>query len=184
MEAGGLAGRHVVIDVGTGDGRWLFRLARARPEWFCIGIDANLDATRHVARRARRRPAQGGAPNLSFVHERAEALPGSLRGMAAEVYVQYPWGGLLWAVTGGDPATLARIAGLLRPGGRLRVLVNVSALDGEAADPAAPYAAAGLRIVRQEIAAVRHRSSWAGRLGQGRALLTLCVEAELAWPPS
>ena len=52
-DAGGLAGRHVVIDVGTGDGRWLFRLARARPEWFCIGVDANLDATRHVARHGR-----------------------------------------------------------------------------------------------------------------------------------
>ena len=166
IEAGGLAGRHVVIDVGTGDGRWLFRLARARPEWFCIGIDANLDA-----------------PNLIFVQERAEALPGSLRGMAAEVYVQYPWGGLLRAVTGGDPATLARIAGLLRPGGRLRVLVNASVLHGEAANLVPPYAAAGLRIVRRETAAVRHRSSWAGRLGQGRALLTLCVEADLVWPP-
>ena len=153
IDAGGLAG-HVVIDVGTGDGRWLFRLARARPEWFCIGIDANLDAARHVARRARRSPARGGAPNLIFVHERAEALPGSLRGMAAEVYVQYPWGGLLRAVTGGDPANLVP-----------------------------PYAAAGLRIVRRETAAVRHRSSWAGRLGQGRALLTLCVEADLVWPP-
>ena len=110
--------------VGTGDGRWLFRLAR------------------------------GGAPNLIFVHERAEALPGSLRGMAAEVYVQYPWGGLLRAVTGGEAANLVP-----------------------------PYAAAGLRIVRRETAAVRHRSSWAGRLGQGRALLTLCVEADLVWPP-
>jgi len=183
-EAGGLAGRHVVIDVGTGDGRWLFRLARARPEWFCIGIDANLDAARHVARRARRSPARGGAPNLSFVRERAEALPGSLRGMAAEVYVQYPWGGLLRAVTGGDPATLARIAALLRAGGRLRVLVNVSVLHGEAAALVPSYAAAGLRIVRRETAAMRHRSSWAGRLGQGRALLTLCVEADLIWPPS
>lgn len=183
-DAGGLAGRHVVIDVGTGDGRWLFRLARARPEWVCIGIDANLDPARHVARRARRPPARGGAPNLIFVRERAEALPGSLRGMAAEVYVQYPWGGLLRAVTGGDPATLARIAGLLRPGGRLRVLVNVSVLHGEAVDLVPSYAAAGLRIVRRETAAVRHRSSWAGRLGQGRALLTLCVEADLVWPPS
>lgn len=184
FDAGAIAGRYVVIDVGTGDGRWVFRLARQKPEWFCVGLDANLDAARHVARRAGRRLARGGAPNLVFVQLRAEALPGTLRGVAAEVYVQYPWGGLLRAVTGGDAATLSRIGGLLRRGGRLHVLVNVSALRGDAADLASAYAAAGLRIVRQDTAAVRHRSSWAGRLGQGRPLMTLCVEAEARWPPS
>ena len=184
IDAGALAGRYVVIDVGTGDGRWLFRLARARPDWLCIGIDANLDAARHVSRRARRRSAWGGAPNLVFVQARAETLPGSLRGMAAEVYVQYPWGGLLRAIMGDDAATLSRIARLLRPGGRLHVLVNVPALRDDGAGLVSSYAAAGLRVLRREIAAVRHRSSWAGRLGQGRPLMTLCVEADLAWPPS
>jgi len=75
-------GRHVVIDVGTGDGRWLYRLARARPEWLYIGIDATLDAARPTMRRARRRRKRGGAPNLVFVRARAETLPGPFAGVA------------------------------------------------------------------------------------------------------
>lgn len=176
--------RYVVIDVGTGDGRWLFRLAREHPDYLCIGIDANLDGARHVARRARRRREWGGAPNLVLVRSPAEALPVELRGVADEVYVQYPWGSLLRAVCGGDPDALAATAGLLRPGGRLHVLINTSALEGPPPDLVAAYAAAGLRIIRREVAAIRHRSTWAGRLGQGRPLVTLCVEAERRWPPS
>lgn len=184
LGAGVLAGRYVVIDVGTGDGRWLFRLAREHPDFLCIGIDANLDAARHVARRARRRRERGGAPNMLLVRSRAEALPETLRGVADAVYVQYPWGGLLRAVTGGDAAALAGIAGLLRPGGRLHVLVNTSALEDLPADLAGAYAGAGLRIVRRAVALLPHRTTWAGRLGQGRPLQTLCVEAEGRWPPS
>lgn len=177
--------RHVVIDLGTGDGRWLFRLARQHPDYLYIGIDATLDGARHVARRARRRRDRGGAPNLVLVRSPAEALPCELRGVADEVYVQYPWGSLLRAVSGGDPAALAGIAALLRPtGGVLRVLINTSALGGSSPDLEAAYAAAGLRIVRREVAAVRHRSTWAGRLGQGRPLATLCLEAVRRWPPS
>jgi len=99
--------RYVVVDVGTGDGRWLYRLARARPERLRIGVDATLDAARQVARRARRHPERGGAPNLTFVRAGAEGLPGSLAGLAAEVHVQYPWGSLLTAVAGRDVNTLA-----------------------------------------------------------------------------
>ncbi len=174
-------GRHVVIDVGTGDGRWLFRLAHRHPDYVCIGIDANLDAARHVARRARRTPARGGAPNLAFVHASAETMPGELRGVADEVYVQYPWSSLLRAVTGDDSPTLTRIAGLLRPRGRLYALVNVSALRAPERDLVSSYAEAELRTVRRDIVAVRHRSTWAGRLGQGRPLMTLWIEAEARW---
>src|SRR2546425_4724656 len=44
----------VVVDVGTGDGRWLYRTARAHPEWLCLGLDADAGRMREVSRRASR----------------------------------------------------------------------------------------------------------------------------------
>jgi tRNA G46 methylase TrmB len=33
----------VLIDVGTGDGRYVLHVARTRPTWFAIGVDACRD---------------------------------------------------------------------------------------------------------------------------------------------
>jgi 16S rRNA (adenine(1408)-N(1))-methyltransferase len=45
------------------------------------------------------------------------------------VTVIFPWGSLLRGVVGLDDAALAGVAALLRPGGRLRVLVSVVPSD-------------------------------------------------------
>ena len=44
----------VIVDVGTGDGRWLYRTARAHPEWLCLGLDADAGMMREASRRASR----------------------------------------------------------------------------------------------------------------------------------
>lgn len=86
-----------------------------------------------------------------------------------------------------EEAGLRRIAGLLRTGGVLRVLVNDSPLHrlpepqdvpGLRSGLVPAYAAAGLDLRRYEVAVVRPESTWAGRLGQGRPLRVMRVEAE------
>lgn len=187
----------VVIDLGAGDGRWLYRHARAHPDRFCLGIDASADLLREVSRRALRRPDRGGLPNLMFVRAGLGALPGGLAALAGEVHVQYPWGSLLRAVLHPDGARLRCLAGLLRDGGLLRVVVNTSAIQsaignrepGSRDGPGllshlrATYATAGLLLRHCEVSVAKPESTWAGRLGQGRELRVIRLEAEKRWPP-
>ena len=155
----------VAVDVGTGDGAWVLRCARAEPSRFFIGVDANAENLAEASRRALAKPERGGVSNALFVQAAAEALPEELDGVATFVSVLLPWGSLLRAVAQGEVAGLFR---LCRAGARLRVVFS----DVEpAGDLTARYAAAGFRV---EVRAITNRevarlgTSWAGRLAHGR----------------
>jgi len=118
-----------VIDVGTGDGRFVLRTARERPRSLVVGLDPVKDAMSDVARRASAKPARGGVANALFLVASAEALPAALSSRASLVTVNYPWGVLLRMLAQPDPAGLRALADLLQPGGRLIALLNASVTD-------------------------------------------------------
>jgi 16S rRNA (adenine(1408)-N(1))-methyltransferase len=62
----------VAIDLGTGDGRRVLRVAAARPETLTIGVDANAAGMADASRRAARR---GALPNALFAVAAAEHPP-------------------------------------------------------------------------------------------------------------
>jgi 16S rRNA (adenine(1408)-N(1))-methyltransferase len=120
------------VDLGTGDGKFVLRSARARPERLVVGIDALTEAMTESASRAARKPSRGGAPNAWFVAADAtDPLP-PLAGRAALVTVNYPWGSLLRAVAEPNVPELRAIASLLRPGAPLIALLNLSAAEDSA----------------------------------------------------
>ncbi|MEQ9003618.1 MAG: class I SAM-dependent methyltransferase, partial [Pseudomonadales bacterium] len=187
------------MDVGTGDGHYVYQRARREPDTLVIGIDASADALARLSERVHRRRARGGAPNALFLRAAAASLPETLSGLALEVHVQFPWGSLLQAVAGGDAPVLARIAALCAPGGRLIVTIGLDAVrDGrewqrlgllppeaehlQAALPAryreAGFASIDTGILSPE-ACLTLESTWAKRLrrGEGRTVLRLVAEA-------
>ncbi len=119
----------VVVDLGTGDGRFVLRTARERGRSLVIGIDPVQDAMADVARRSSAKPSRGGVPNALFLVASAEALPPALASSASLVTVNYPWGSLLRTLVRPDPGALRAVAGLLQPGGRLVALLNASVTD-------------------------------------------------------
>jgi 16S rRNA (adenine(1408)-N(1))-methyltransferase len=119
----------VVVDLGTGDGRFVLRTARERPQSLVVGIDPVQDAMAGVARRASAKPSRGGVPNALFLVASAEALPAALTSRASRVTVNYPWGSLLRTLVQPDPGGLRAVVGLLEPGGRLIALLNASVTD-------------------------------------------------------
>ena len=136
-----------------------------------------------VSRRAARPAGRGGVPNALFVVAAAERPPIELLGIADEVTINFPWGSLLRGALACDDAAARGIAALLKPGTRLSVLVSVTARDalelpalddpGASTELAGRWANHGLRLdslcpaTDSDVAATR--SSWARRLGVGRA---------------
>ena len=104
-------------------------------------------------------------PNVLFVVSSIERLPDALAGVADHVTIHFPWGSLLRGVTCGDDAVLAPLAGLVRAGGRIDLV-----LQGDDAALAA-FERHGLALVERRVATAaevaRTRSSWAKRLGIG-----------------
>ena len=104
-----LTGAGVIIDIGTGDGRFVYQSARRNPNKFYIGIDPNTRPLEKISEKIHRKPAKGGAPNVLFIQSAVEDLPAELDGVANEVHVHFPWGSLLRAVATGDVAVLRNL---------------------------------------------------------------------------
>lgn len=118
-------GKGVVIDIGTGDGIFVYQSARLNPRKFYIGIDANPRPLEKVSEKIHRRPQKGGLPNALFVQAAVESLPDELDGMADEVHVHFPWGSLLRAVATGDGTVLRNLRRICSPGALLEVVVGL-----------------------------------------------------------
>lgn len=116
----------IVIDIGTGDGHFVYHSARQQPEKFFIGIDANLSALDKVSQQIQRKPAKGGAANALFLQAAAEDLPVELSNIANAVQVQFPWGSLLRGVINGEFCILNNLRRICAPGATLTI---ITALD-------------------------------------------------------
>ena len=189
----------VAVDLGTGDGRFVYELARAHPEWFCIGIDPARENLEEYSRRVLRKPEKGGLGNVLYVIASAEKLPSEIKGLADQIHINFPWGSLLEAVILADPQVLRSIADALRPHGGLHMLINTSIfrtpipirvrelpeLTLEYVDnvlvPA--YGEAGITIVERSPLSEQEmreaRTTWGKRLAIGRSPSTFYIKAEV-----
>ena len=78
------------MDIGTGDGRYVSAAARADPNKFFIGIDANVKPLEKPSMRATRKPNKGGLPNAMFVQAAVEFLPEEFAGVADDQSPEAP----------------------------------------------------------------------------------------------
>jgi len=124
----------VLVDLGTGDGRFVLAAAGANPTGLVIGIDPVADALAEASRRAAAPPPKGGLTNALFVVAAAESLPLELHGVAERVTVNLPWGSLLRGALALDERAAAGIACLVAPGGTAELLVAPADRDRLAGD--------------------------------------------------
>lgn len=116
------------MDIGTGDGRFVYRAARENPRKFYVGIDANPKPLEKISMKATRKPAKGGLPNVLFVQAAVEDLPDELDGTADEIHIHFPWGSLLKAVASGDEAVLRSLRRICAPGCLLEIVIGIDAV--------------------------------------------------------
>lgn len=182
-------GDGVVIDIGTGDGRFVYQSARQNPKKFYIGIDPNVRPLEKISEKIYRKPAKGGAPNALFIQAVVEDLPAELDGVADELHVHFPWGSLLRAVATGDVAVLRNLRRICAPDALLEVVLGldpdrdeseierlgITTLSLEYLDQTLvpQYASAGFEITERGIIDAAEwpelNTSWAKRLHQNKA---------------
>lgn len=114
-----------MIDIGTGDGLYVYQAARRNPRKFYIGVDASPRPLEKVSEKIHRKPSKGGLPNALFVQAAVEDLPAELDGIADEVHVHFPWGSLLWGVATGDRLVLQNLRRVCSPGALLEVILGL-----------------------------------------------------------
>ena len=187
----------VALDIGTGDGRYPYREARAHPTTLYIGLDATMENLTEYSAKAGKKPNRGGLPNVLYVRAGADALPAAFAGLAGEITVNFPWGSLLTGLVRGEPLLLRSLAGAARPGAAVDVYLNTAVssepiplevrnlpdvtLEYISHEMETRYAAAGILIRYAELldgrAMARIPSLWARRLAYGRAPETVHIRA-------
>ncbi len=110
----------LVLDLGTGDGRYVCHLASQQPGWFVVGIDPCRENLRVSSRT--------GPSNTLFVIAAAQDLPPELRGLVSHLTINFPWGSLLDALLEAEPAVMAGIGLLCNRQASLEVRLNGGAL--------------------------------------------------------
>ena len=106
----------VCVDIGTGDGKRLYRVAKADPDTLYIGIDPVRENMLDTAKKSAKKPEKGGLKNLLLVIGAVEKLPTELDGLADEVTVYFPWGSLLECVVKPVDSSMEQIHRIARSG--------------------------------------------------------------------
>ena len=115
----------VILDIGTGDGRFVYQMARSNPDKLYIGIDASSEALVKVSEKTFRNPKHGGAKNAVFLQARVETLPEELNQIADEVHIHFPWGSLLAAVLKPDQAVLQSLRRICKTGALVEMITSI-----------------------------------------------------------
>jgi len=177
-------GEGVIVDIGTGDGRFVYQCARENPNKFYIGIEPNVRPLEKISEKIHRKPDKGGAPNVLFVQAAVEDLPSELNGVADEVHVHFPWGSLLRAMATGEVVVLENLRRVCSLGALLEVVIGLEPVRDHAEierlgltplslefidEQLTPkYAAAKFEIIERGILSASEwpyfKTSWAKRL--------------------
>jgi len=192
-------GEGIVIDIGTGDGLFVYECARANPNKFYIGIDPNPRPLEKVPEKIHRNPAKGGLPNVLFLQAAIEDLPSELDEVADELHIHFPWGSLLRVVAAGDETGLHNLRRICAPESVLEILIGLDperdsseierlglkrlSTDYVDQELTPRYQAAGFEILERGVLPQSEwavlQTSWAKRLrgNKGRTLIYIVARA-------
>jgi 16S rRNA (adenine(1408)-N(1))-methyltransferase len=182
----------VHIDVGTGDGKYVYREAKKNPDTLYVGMDSNPMPMTGTAWKASRKPQKGGIPNIALMHLPIEDIPAAFPGIADRVTVLYPWAKLLKDMIVPNLTSLERIVQIAKPKAIFELAINYSVFENQAyvnklglpllneqyvkthLEPT--YRECSLILKRQSIAIDSKNSSWGNHLGKGSRRKTLHLE--------
>jgi len=173
----------IMLDLGTGDGRYVHTLAEAQPDWFVIGVDSCRENLREYSRAKLR--------NMLFVIASAQCLPMELNGLVSHITINFPWGSLLESLLTGDSKLMRGLVSVSRAATSIDLCLNGGAL-AEAGTPLETGAEkiydnlirSGWELTRPVLmngsVLKSFPTSWARRLAHGRDPRAILLRGTLA----
>lgn len=110
----------IEIDLGTGDGRFVYKNALLRKGALFIGIDPSEKQLEIYSKKAVKENVQ----NSIYVVASFEMLPNELKGTADKVYITFPWGTLLENIVVPTKGGLDKLLELLKEKGELEIILG------------------------------------------------------------
>jgi 16S rRNA (adenine(1408)-N(1))-methyltransferase len=111
----------IILDLGTGDGKFAFSHAQTFPHHFVIGVDSCRENLREYSR--------AKLTNLLFVIASAQSLPHELSRLVSHITINFPWGSLLGSLLSGDPLLMRGLETIAQPSASLDLRLNGGALS-------------------------------------------------------
>jgi len=139
------------LDIGAGDGDFIYRLALENPGMLCVGIEPAWRNMSAVSSRALRKAGRGGAANVLFVQGSIETPPPELEGRAARIFINFPWSGLLRGLILPDTRTLRSLRSLGERNSSIEMYLNYSVLEGEGLQGALSLPAVDQRYIEETL---------------------------------
>ncbi|MBN1162540.1 class I SAM-dependent methyltransferase [Patescibacteria group bacterium] len=113
---------HVIIDLGTGDGRFVYKHALKNPQNLYIGIDPSEKQLQTYKKKINRKKLK----NALFFAGSLEVLPKDFNYIANELHIVLPWGSLLMYIVKPEKEMIEKLSGLIKLGGTLVVVLGYS----------------------------------------------------------
>ena len=112
----------VEIDLGTGDGRYIYKKAKTNKDTLFIGIEPIQKQPEEYSRKAQKEKIS----NAVYVLGSIEFFPEELIGKADKLTIILPWGSLLQSLTNPNNEKTPLISNILKNNGTLEVVLGYS----------------------------------------------------------
>jgi 16S rRNA (adenine(1408)-N(1))-methyltransferase len=111
----------LILDLGTGDGKFAFHYAQAFPNHFVIGLDSCRENLHEYSR--------ANLSNLIYDIANAQHLPCELYGVISHIHINFPWGSLLQSLLRGDVNLFCGLEKISTPHALIHLNLNAGALN-------------------------------------------------------
>ncbi|HCR72442.1 MAG TPA: hypothetical protein DIW23_13420 [Anaerolineae bacterium] len=111
----------LILDLGTGDGKFAFHYAQTFPNHFVIGLDSCRENLHEYSR--------AKLNNLLFIIANAQSLPYELHGLISHIHINFPWGSLLQSLLSGDANLFCGLEKISSPHALINLYLNAGALN-------------------------------------------------------
>ncbi|MBI2414390.1 methyltransferase domain-containing protein [candidate division WWE3 bacterium] len=111
-----------ILDIGTGDGRFVFKNAQQNPHIFYVGLDPNQKQLEIYSKKINKFRLR----NTLLILGSIEIFPIELENMFDKIYVHFPWGSLLGGIANAQIDLLKNLVLGLETNGILQIIFGYS----------------------------------------------------------
>lgn len=114
--------KKVEIDLGTGDGRYVYKNAKVNHETLFIGIEPIQKQLENYSRKSQKE----NISNALYILGSIEYFPEELIGIADKLTIILPWGSLLQSITNPNYEKTSLISSILKSNGVCEIILGYS----------------------------------------------------------